>query len=97
MSTTSSLLSNFFLPKNKQGSIVITKQQGITFLHKKAYHILFYQPVSAKDKSAWVLHSQFYAQYYTQLYQYTQLEVTPNFYTLNFMLCASKISANLLS
>ena len=38
----------------------------------------------------------FHQQYYTQLYQYTQLEVTPNFYTVHSMPCTSKIIVNLL-
>ncbi len=33
---------------------------------------------------------------YAQLYQYTQLEVTPNFYAVGSMPCTSKMSVNLL-
>ncbi len=39
----------------------------------------------------------FHQQYYTQLYQDTKQEVTPNIYVVRrSMPCASKISANLL-
>ena len=33
----------------------------------------------------------------TQLYQYAQLEVTPNFYNVRSMLCTRKINTNLLA
>jgi len=39
----------------------------------------------------------FHQQYYAQLYQCTQLEVTPNFYDVLCTQCTSKISLNLLS
>ncbi len=40
----------------------------------------------------------FHQQYYAQLYQYTQLEVMPNFnFNFSSMLCTSKININLLA
>jgi hypothetical protein len=37
---------------------------------------------------------QFYQQNYTQLCQYTQLELTLNLYAVHFMLCVIKIIVN---
>ncbi len=62
----------------------------------------FHQPFGAKHKcsgshsSAPVGAIQFHQQNYPQLHHYTQLENTLNFYAVYPMLCASKISINLL-
>ena len=39
----------------------------------------------------------FHQQYYNQLFQFTQLEITPNFYAVRSTLWTSKISVNLLA
>jgi hypothetical protein len=56
----------------------------------------FQQPNGAKRRQAFFEAVQFRQQHYTQLCQYTQLELMLNFYAVLFTQCVSKIGVNVL-
>jgi len=83
--------------RGKVNSIIRSIREWMNGLRSNASGFNFTNPLAQSANAVLqdVLWNQFHRQNFAKVYQYTQLEVMPNFYTLHSMLWASKISLNL--